>query len=148
MPLLLVLALGLVGCGAGPAQAESDAIDKATSGARDAAARVRESLGTQLRTQAFADTLKSLPVGFKSGAVTVLDSSQDPAGSFVARVSIVWDGESNGGFYEQAAVRLCVKYSGVTGPNDRVDMVDADCLGGLPAYVNNVQVARTVTLGK
>jgi len=135
---LLVLAVGLVACTGGPAQAEAVAIDKATTGARDAAARVRESLEAELRTHPFADAVKSLPTGFAPGAVTVLDSSPD-----AARVMIVWTGEANSGFYEQAAVRLCVKY---TGSRDRVDMTDTECPAGAPTSVNGVQVAQTVTL--
>ena len=147
--LLLVLTIGLSACTNFGQQAESDAIDKATSGARETAAHVQQSLLVELRTQAFADTLKSLPVSFPSGVVTVLDSSHDPAGAFTARLVVIGSGEgSGGGFEQQAAVRLCLSYTGVVGPNDRVDMAGTDCPAGLPTYVNGVQVGQNVTLGK
>ena len=68
----------------------------------------------------------------------MLDSTWQPSGSFVASVAIVGNGEAcGGGFYEQVAVRLCVKYAGV---NDLVDMADTNCPSGLPASVSGVQV--------
>jgi hypothetical protein len=145
----LVLPVVLSACTTYGRHAESAAIDQATSSARETAAHVQQSLLAELRTQPLADTLKSLPDSFPSGVVTVVDSSHDSAGGFTARLAIIGSGEGSGGsFQAQAAVRLCVSYSGVTGPNDRVDVADADCPAGLPTSVNGMQVGPNVTLGK
>lgn len=142
--LLLVVAFGLVACATPNQQARSEAIDQATTGARNTAAKVLDYLRTQLRPQTFADTLKSLPDHYRPGQVTVHDSSQDPAGAFAARVVILGSGEAGGGgFAEQLDVRLCVKYSGVSG---HVDVTDTPCPDGLPTEDHGLQIVQNVTL--
>jgi hypothetical protein len=106
----LVLPVVLSACTTYGRQAESAAIDQATSSARETAAHVQQSLLAELRTQPLADTLKSLPDSFPSGVVTVVDSSHDSAGGFTARLAIIGSGEGSGGsFQAQAAVLRVVQ---------------------------------------
>lgn len=147
--LFLVVFVGLAACANPAQQARAKAIDQATTGARNTAAKVQDYLKAQLRPQTFADTLKSLSDNYQSGEVTVHDSAQDPAGAFSALVVILGGGEAGGGgFYEQVDVRLCVKYSGSVGDNGHVDMADTPCPDGLPTQDRGVQIVQNVTLGK
>jgi hypothetical protein len=143
---LLLVVAGLAACANPVQQARAEAIDQATTGARNAAAKTLDYLRSQLSLspQAFADTLKSLPDNFQEGVVTVHDSTRDPSGAFSARVVILGSGEAGGGgFYEQLDVRLCVKYSGAGG---HVDVADTPCPDDLPTEDHGLQIEQNVTL--
>jgi hypothetical protein len=143
VPVLLFLAVVLGACDL-PAQTENEAIDKATFDARDTAGRVQQNLRVNLGSQTLAVALTSLPVNYQPGQVTVVDSAQQPSGTFSARLVIVGYGDvGSGTIHEEAAVRVCVKYSG---DKSRVDIADTACPESLSAYANGVQVVRNVTL--
>jgi hypothetical protein len=145
--LVLAAVVVLTACASVPDQARAEAIDKATADVRNTAVKAQEQLRLGLEPQALAGSLKALSDQFPAESITVFDSAQQPSGSFVASVVIVGNGEAGGGgFYEQVAVRLCVKYTGVNGRG--VEMADTNCPSGLPSSVGGVRVVQDVTLGK
>jgi len=142
--LLLVVIAGLAAC----STPRSEAIDQATAGARNAAAKALDYLRANLSSQAFADTLKSLPDNFQAGVVTVHDSTRDPSGAFSVRAVILGSGEAGGGgFAAELDVRLCVRYSGSLSGTSHVDMADTPCPDGLPTEDHGFPIEQNITLG-
>ncbi|KJK47943.1 hypothetical protein UK23_18670 [Lentzea aerocolonigenes] len=136
---LAALAAGTTACGPSPTDIS---FERATDQVREQAAKLRDSIN-----HAVADGQDETQIVLPLTADQELGRRRTGDGFEIDAVLYDHAEAGGGGTYQQAKVRLCVRYTTHQRPSPKVDLSDLDCPSTLPDTVDGYgRIDRTVRL--